>query len=205
MLDQAAAALRPAAAAMVRTAVVGAGLTLALAAGCYLVAASGTPARGLAAALVAVALAIPAGAMVAWQQALAAGAVGFTRNLGLTRRVVDALFTPFDGTAAGLPLAEAEQMLRDAALRHVPGKEGGALRGAIERRLVAVVESVTLARFRAAGGDLDPIRVREQLAASADALVTERIEGGARTSTVLLASGTVVIAVAIAVALRVAR
>jgi hypothetical protein len=73
---------------------------------------------------------------------------------------------------------------------------------AIEKRLVAVVERITLARFRAGGGGLDPARVRDELVARADGLVTERIEAGARTGTILLAGGTVVAATAIAVALR---
>jgi hypothetical protein len=59
MLEAATAALRPAAAALFRTAVVGAGLTLALAAGCWLIAASAAPARGWAAALAAIAQANP--------------------------------------------------------------------------------------------------------------------------------------------------
>ena len=207
MLDAAAAALRPAAAALVKTAIVGAGLTLALAAGCWLIGASAAPARGWAAALAAIALALPAGALIAWQRALAAGASGLVRDLGLARRVVDALFASFPGAgvAAGLPLADAEARLCGAARAYVPGTEGGALRAAIEKRLVAIVEKLTLARFRAAGGGVDPARVRDELVARAGVLVTDRIEGGARTSTILLASGTVVVAVAIAVALRVVR
>jgi hypothetical protein len=208
VLEQAVAAVRPALRAFVATAVIAAGLTLALAVVCYAIAARGEPLRGVLAALIAVALAIPAGTALAWRRALTAGVLRLVGQLGVAGRVVTALLdrVGLERAAASIPLAEAERRLREAVARHAPGKEGGRLRAAIERRLLGAVERVTLSRFRdqATGdGAVELDRVRDDLVARADALVAERIEGAFLGSTLLVAAGAAGLGLAAALVLRV--
>lgn len=185
-------------------------LALILAAAAYAIAAEGVVLRGALGALVALGVCTAAGIPLAWKRALAAGILQIVRAHRLAGTLVRALFQRLLGldeegehgsrgaraaqAIEQLPLNEAASRLRLAVIHQVKaspqgGGLGGALRRAIDRTLLRLIEHLTLARFREEAhqqGGIDLLKVRDELATTADAFIADQIEGAALKTTILL-------------------
>jgi hypothetical protein len=164
------------------------------------------PVYALVAAVVAVAQGVAAGMVLGAKRAvvmaLAHGLGALRLGRSLVRLVFDRLLGVAEGQEAGerggrvarglerLPLARAEKLLR-GVVQGLLGEtgEGGWLRRTIRRRLLALVEKYTLARFReeaATSGGVDLLKVREDLEGRIDESLVRKVRGGLRLWTVLV-------------------
>ncbi len=96
-------------------------------------------------------------------------------------------------TAERVPLAQADEMLRNA-VHGVTGEtgQGGWLRRTIQGKLLGLVQKYTLARFReegAAHGGVDLLKVRGELEDTIDDKVVEKVRGGLKVWTILVIVG----------------
>ena len=209
-----------------RTVAVGVAASPLLAALCAWIAAGGSFWRGLVAALVAlgcsgVAMVFLAGHRAAWRML----AVGLGK-LELGRRALGVVFERLlqlggDGehgergvgvarAAERVPLAEAERRLSQAVTGLVRATGDGRgvrawLRRSLQRKLLELVQRVTLARFREEGakaGGVDLLKVRDELSARIDRLLSEQVRSALNRMTALALLGVTVASVAVAFALR---
>jgi hypothetical protein len=218
-LEGTAEALRPALKAFFLTAVVMSLVALIVGAASYAIAADGVVLRGALAALVALALCTVLGFTLSWKRALGAGILQVVRTRRLAGGLVAAVFERLlgmgeqgapggrDGRLAQavtrLPLNEAAKRLRFAVIHQVrAAPQGGGMRGflrrKIEARLLGAIERLTLARFRDemnATGGIDLVKVRDELASAADALIADQIEGALLKATLLLSATAVLVSV----------
>lgn len=95
--------------------------------------------------------------------------------------------------AERVPLAQADELLRNAVHR-VTGEagQGGCVRRTIQGKLLGLVQTYTLARFREEGathGGVDLLKVRAELEDTIDAKVVEKVRGGLTVWTILVIVG----------------
>lgn len=183
---------------------------LALAGAAYAIAAEGVFLRGALAALAALALCTFLGFTLSWKRALGAGVLQIVRGHRLGGRLVTAVFNRVLGVSeegqAGarggaiaqyverVPLNEAAKRLRFAVIHQIQAApQGGGVRGFLRRKIEALllrtIERLTLARFRDeanANGGIDLVKVRDELATSADDLIVDQIKGALLKVTLLL-------------------
>jgi hypothetical protein len=153
--------------------------------------------------------ALVAGLVLGGKRAMAMGTVDSITRLQLGRVFVGSLFDRImnlvEGEQAGerghvvtkgaerIPLAKAEDLLRRAVQKLTGDTEGaGWLRRKIQTRLTTTVEKYTLARFRdenAQHGGVDLVKVREELERMADNALAQRLLGGVKAATMLVAIG----------------
>jgi hypothetical protein len=170
--------------------------------------------RGALGALVAFALCAVLGGALAVHRAVLGGILAAVRRHSLGQRAAALLLDrvmglAVDGTvraegAAGargravaaaldrVPLAQAEAWLRQAVSERLGAAQGGALRQRAERKVLDLVESVTLARLRDEGraaGSVDLPRLRDELGARADDAVARLAVGTMTRLTVFIVLG----------------
>jgi hypothetical protein len=167
------------------------------------------PGYALVAAVIAVAEGVAAGVVLGTKRAvvmaLAHGLGALRLGRSLVRLVFDRLLGVAEGREAGergrmvarglerLPLAQAEKLLREV-VRGLVGEmeQGGWLRRTIRGRLLALVETYTLAHFRAeaaASGGIDLLKVKEDLEERIDESLVKKVRGGLRLWTLLVIIG----------------
>ena len=209
-LQGAADVIGPALKAFFLTAILMSFFALVLAGAAYAVAADGVFLRGALAALAALALCTVIGFTLSWKRALGAGVLQIVRAHRLGGRLVTAVFDRLlgmnDQDQAGarggaiaqyverVPLNEAVKRLRFAVIHQVQAApQGGGVRGFLRRKIEALllrtIERLTLSRFRDeanAKGGIDLVKVRDELATSADDLIVDRIQGTLLKLTLLL-------------------
>ena len=173
--------------------------------GCFAIASDGVWWRGLLGAVIGLSCCgVLGGLVVIKRSVLGALASGMLR-LTLGKRTLDLLlagvFDVSDQAVMGergvqvaraverLPLDQAEARLRQAGQRLL-GASDGWFRRKLHARLLDLVQTVTLARFRddaAAHGGVDLVEVRDQLGHTLDELLFRQLEGLATRLTISLA------------------
>jgi hypothetical protein len=167
------------------------------------------PAHALVAAAVALLEGVATGVILGGKRAvvmaLAHGLGTLRLGRSIVRLVFERLLSVSEGQEAGehggrvvrglerLPLAQAERFLR-GAVQSVLGEaeEGGRLRRALRARLLGLVQTYTLARFReeeAAHGSINLLKVKEDLEGRIDDDLVKRVRGGLRVWTLLVLVG----------------
>lgn len=180
---------------LVRTMVAMAALALVLAVGGYLIADA-----GLYSALTAIAIIVLAGAaslFVAVKRAVLTVVRNAIAKVRLGERAVTALFarlpTMVTGAAEGVPLAQAEAMVRTAVVQLLSERaQQTGLRAWLARkaqaRVIDLVQRVTLAEFRAAdqtSGGVNVAMVRERLMATVQETLLSRVNAILASMTVM--------------------
>jgi hypothetical protein len=212
-------ALTPALASLFKTAALMLLLAVLLAVGAYLIASDGSILRGLLAVLIAFAACAAFGIPLSWKRAIFAGVLATARRQRVGSYLVTSVFDRLLGVSsegeAGarggrvvqsierVPLNQAASKLRMAVIHQVrAAPQGGGLSGFLKRKIEAVllsyIETFTLARFRddaAAHGGIDLIKVRDELATTADNLIAERIEEAMLKLTILLMAGAALVSI----------
>lgn len=226
LLSGLASAVGPALKSLFATAALMFLVAIVLAAASYGIAADGSILRGLLASLVALGVSGFAGFTLAWKRALGSGilAVAEKQRAGslLVHVVFDRMLGLKDGSEVGerggqivqrverLPVNEAASKLRLAIIHQVRatpqgGGIRGALRRAIEARLLSTLELITLARFRdeaAAQGSIDLLKVRDELAIAADTLIADKIRDAMLRITLILTAVAVLASLGAAYGIR---
>ena len=163
------------------------------------------PFYGALAVVVALAESLIVGLVFGAKRAVVTALAHGFRTLGLGRRVVGTVFDRLSGERGewvaqrleSLPLAQAEKGL-DQAVRHVvnvgasEGASSGWVRPRLEKRLLGLVQKVTLARFREEGaerGGVNVARVRTDLESRIDDVLVAKIRGGLKLWTVIVLLG----------------
>ncbi len=180
---------------VLRTTLGMAALGVALAGGCFWIAAQGEWWRGLLAAALALVLCAVLGGLLAAKRAVLGALAEGARRSRLGERAVGLLFdrvAEHVGFVERLPLADAEAALRRAVAGLLATEGGGWLQRRLRRSLLEKVEAITLARLRAEPGGVDLQRVRAEVGTSAD----ERLEGMLRGAVARVTALIVVAAVA---------
>ena len=206
LFDGLADAVKPALGSLAATGAGVVALDVVLAWRGYLLAAGGvSAARGLLGLAATLAVCVPLGTALVTKRAVFAGLLGVLdkRRLGaaVLGRSFD-LLLPAAATPGALtvldrvPLAEAEDRLRraTASLTSAAPERGvlGWIGQRVEERVVAAVEAMTLARFRAEGENgVDLVRVRDELTGQVDGAIAAHLRAARRKLTLLVLAGSV--------------
>lgn len=162
--------------------------------------------QGALAAVASVAICAGSGLLLASKRAALRGVRELVTSHRAGGRVVEAIFDrlaalPGVSVVGRIPLAEAERRLR-SVVDVIDGD--GFLRRRIAARLVELVRSVTLARFRHAEaheGGVDLALVRADLAGRADDLVADHVSALERRLTFVIVAVAVILCCAAALAI----
>lgn len=184
-----------------------AALGVALATGASLIAADGSVLRGILGAALALTVTCALGVPLAARRAVLAALLDGVRRHGVGRAAVDLVFerAQLGKTVERVPLAEAERRVRTAVAaigRPAGSGLGGWVRRRLEQRLLRLIETITLARFREGGADLDAAAVRAELGQRADELLARRIARTLMPTTAFVLAGMVGLSLGGALLLR---
>lgn len=192
----------------------------------YFIAADGSMLRGLLAVLTAAVACAIIGFTASWKQALAGGALALLRRQKVAAMLLSVVFDKAlgvsDESQAGmrggqlvqrierLPLNEAVSKLRMAIIHRIKAAPtGGGLSGMLRRKAEAVLlgylEQIALTRFRDEAnrqGGVDLLKVRNELSATIDDMIIDRIGSAMLKTTLLLAAGAAAISLGAAFGIK---
>jgi hypothetical protein len=167
------------------------------------IAGGASPVRGLFGVAATLVIFAVLGGLLVVKRAVGKALIQGLRQFGVGRRVSELLFAQMLGVSAQeaqgergvgiarvaeqLPLAEAEERLSRAVQTLTaprPGKKQRWLARAIEWRMIAAVERVTLARFRdeaRTSGGVDLLKVRQELSGWVDTRLADTVQAKLKT------------------------
>jgi hypothetical protein len=226
ILDGITEALGPAIGSLFKTAAAMALLGVVLAVSTYFIGSNGSILRGSLAAVTSLAACGALGVPLSWKRATGRGALVTVKKRRVGSYLVAAIFDRLlelqgEGEAGArggrvaqaierVPLNQAASKLRLAVIHQLKATpSGGGVRGwlrrTIEARLLGYIEQITLARFRdeaSAGGGIDLMKVRDEVGATADDLIVEKIEDALTKTTLLFVAAAVALSIGGALGIR---
>ena len=170
-------------------------LSVAVSGGCFLIAFDGSWWRGLLGAAVGLGCCAVIGAILVAKRSVMSALIVGVGKLGLGNKAMGLLFDNVlaisehepqgeRGIAAAesaerMPLAAAEDLLQRACARLVGTDGGGYFSRALRARLITLVKTVTLAKFRddaSTYGGVNLVLLRDELTVSIDELLSRQLE-----------------------------
>ena len=190
-------------------------LTILTAAACFAIAYDGTALRGALAVLLVLVLGAVVGTVLALKTAVVSAIRVAVERLALGRRLAERVFARLEGTAlathaARVPLAQAEQMLRNAiggVRREDLAEQTWAVRK-VGEKVLGAIETVTLARFREEGqatGGISVARTGAVVGATIDGFVLDTLARKVTALTALVAGITLLLCLGAAFGIRQVR
>jgi hypothetical protein len=170
-------------------------LSVAVSGSSFLIAFDGSWWRGLLGAAVGLGCCAVIGAILVAKRSVLSALIVGVGKLGLGKKAMGLLFDSLLAisehepqgergiavaeTAEGMPLAAAQDLLQRASARLVGPDGGGYFNRALRSRLIALVKTVTLAKFRddaSTYGGVNLVLVRDELTVSIDELLSRQLE-----------------------------